>query len=145
MLSVPPSHSVMEGWLVEWGGNEAMEAFSTGKRKIPFLYCCLLLPLNSGLIIYLLPLWQHLRVSQLTYCIEGSIHPNYLNKAMEKVLFSCAQVWRYQSLKYLPLSRWMDFYLWWSGHWKLLPETTFSYKLLLKKVALNRGKWKWLG
>lgn len=35
MLSVPLSHPVMEGWPVEWRGDEAMEAFNTGKHT-PF-------------------------------------------------------------------------------------------------------------
>lgn len=35
MLSVPPAHSVMEGWFVEWRRDEAMEAFSTRKNFLP--------------------------------------------------------------------------------------------------------------
>lgn len=34
-LSVPPSHSVMEGWFVEWRRDEAMEAFSPRKNSLP--------------------------------------------------------------------------------------------------------------
>lgn len=77
MLSVPLSHSVMEGWLVEWRGDEPMEAFRTEETRTSFL----LLPLNIILINFLFSLSHMLKTFSL-----------YLWDSF--VLF--IQVWRYQ-------------------------------------------------
>lgn len=52
------------------GGDEAIEAFRTGKHTLPSLCCHLLLPVNIIVINYLLSACQ-------PSCIKGSVRQNY--------------------------------------------------------------------
>lgn len=104
------------------GGDEAMEAFRTGKHTLPSLCCHLLLPVNIIVINYLLSACQPSKhYSWLVVTLKGQSV-----KITEKhIFFSCfiaVQIWRYQFRRFLSLWRWMEFCLWCTENWKLLPE-----------------------
>lgn len=76
-------------------------------HTLPSHYRCLLLPLNIFQIIYLLSVCQLFRASRLTYCIKGSIPPNYWIKPWRKFCFHLS--------RFGDISLW-DFYLY-VGEW----------------------------
>ena len=130
-----------------------MEAFRMGKHTLPSLCCRLLLPVNIIAINYLLSACQPSEHrSWLVVTLKGQSA-----KMTEKhIFFSCfllAQVWWYKFLRFLSLWRWMEFCLWCTENWELLPEQMSTFVIGLpwhletisptKSKGNSKARWLW--